>query len=61
MHILLNGEKQEVKEAMTVKELVGAHTYVAVALNETVLRRDQWERPLQENDRIELVAPFQGG
>lgn len=61
MQILLNGQQQEVKEGLTIKELVGERRHVAVALNESVVRKDQWERPLREYDRVELVAPFQGG
>jgi len=61
MLILLNGQKHKVKDGTTIKELVGDRTHVAVALNETVIRRDQWEQILHENDQVELVTPFQGG
>lgn len=61
MQVLLNGQKYEVKEGTTVDELVDGRRHVAVALNETVVPREQWERPLKEHDRVELVAPFQGG
>lgn len=63
--ITLNGEPREVS-AQTIAELlreVGAPTRgIAVALNDSVVRRTELEAtPLHAGDRVELIRAVQGG
>ena len=65
MRLTVNGEDRELK-ADTLAEALLALDYedatVATALNgEFVPKRARGATPLQEGDRIEIVAPRQGG
>jgi len=64
--IILNGEPAD--SAATVAELVEQHLGrreppgVAVAVNATVVPRDQWAAwPLQDGDVVDVVTAVQGG
>ncbi len=65
MQIVVNGEPQDLAAA-TLAEALAALDYadavVATALNGAfVPKRKRAETPLAEGDRIEIVAPRQGG
>jgi sulfur carrier protein len=69
--VLVNGEPRELPEALTVAELVERAAPdlrlregrgVAVALDAEVVPRSDWERTtISEGQRVELLAPMQGG
>ena len=65
MNITVNGEPHEIAAANLAEALVAldfAEAVVATALNgEFVPKRKRAETPLAEGDRIEIVAPRQGG
>jgi len=65
MRFVVNGEEHEI-EAATLATALAALDYedatVATALNgEFVPKRAREATPLREGDRIEIVAPRQGG
>jgi sulfur carrier protein len=65
MQIVVNGEPQDLAAA-TLAEALAALDYadavVATALNGAfVPKRKRADTPLAEGDRIEIVAPRQGG
>lgn len=65
MRIVLNGESREVT-AQTLSALLAECGYedkgVATALNgEFVHRHLRTETPLTEGDRVEVLAPIEGG
>jgi sulfur carrier protein len=64
--IQVNGEPQEVKEDMSLSELVASLSLkaeqVAIELNQSVVRRAQWESTrLREGDKVEIVHFVGGG
>ena len=66
MTILLNGEPRDVNEALTVHgllcELELERATVAVAVNSVfVPRSEHSSHGLHAGDRVEFVAPMQGG
>jgi thiamine biosynthesis protein ThiS len=66
MRVILNGEEQEIRDAMTVAELLHelqiTLQYGAVAVNRRVVRRKDHEATrLNAGDRIEIVRPVGGG
>ncbi|ABG30432.1 thiamine biosynthesis protein ThiS [Roseobacter denitrificans] len=65
MKIIVNGEALETGAptlAALLEELGKAEAKVATSLNETFVSRHQRaENSLQEGDRVEIVAPRQGG
>ncbi|HEY2974044.1 MAG TPA: sulfur carrier protein ThiS [Pyrinomonadaceae bacterium] len=66
MIIQLNGEPQEVKENISLPELVAGLSLkaeqVAIELNQSVVRRAQWESTrLREGDKVEIVHFVGGG
>jgi sulfur carrier protein len=65
MQIAVNGEPREIAAANLAEALIAldfADAVVATALNgEFVPKRKRVETPLAEGDRIEIVAPRQGG
>lgn len=66
MLIKVNGEPREVKENMSLAELVASLSLkaeqVAIELNQRVVRRAQWDSTmLQEADKVEIVHFVGGG
>jgi sulfur carrier protein len=65
MLLTVNGEPREIAAATLAEALVAldyAEAVVATALNgDFVPKRKRAETPLAEGDRIEIVAPRQGG
>jgi sulfur carrier protein len=65
MRLIVNGEEQDI-EAVTLATALAAlelkDATVATALNgEFVPKRARESTPLRDGDRIEIVAPRQGG
>ncbi|MEP6924488.1 MAG: sulfur carrier protein ThiS [Pyrinomonadaceae bacterium] len=66
MKVIVNGEKKEFSEPITLADLL-AHlelsaVRIAVELNHNVVRRAFWaETNLRENDKIEVVHFVGGG
>lgn len=66
MRVFLNGEDQEIRDDITVADLLhDLHItlqYGAVAVNRKVVRkRDHEATRLKAGDRIEIVRPVGGG
>lgn len=66
MLIQLNGEPREVNDQTSLRELIASLSLkaerVAVELNQTVVRRAEWERTLlQAEDKVEIVHFVGGG
>lgn len=66
MEIKLNGEIRQIKDGMTLQELVDSlqlpNRALAVAVNRTVITRQKWpEVVLYPADRVELVRAIGGG
>ena len=66
MKITLNGQPCTLDEALSITELLSAQGFegktVAVAVNNTFVPKSAHEgHVLQDNDRVEVVAPMQGG
>jgi len=66
LQIQLNGENHELAETCTLEELVRelslAPQRVAIELNRSVVRREQWAQTiLNEGDRVEIVHFVGGG
>ena len=66
MRVVLNGEEQEIRDDITVTDLLNelriVLQYGAVAVNRRVVRkRDHGATHLQPGDRIEIVRPVGGG
>jgi sulfur carrier protein len=64
--VWVNGEAMSVPPNRSVAELVrelsDRQTGIAVAVNQTVLTRDEWAgTTLTAGDRIEIVSAVQGG
>ncbi|AHG48744.1 sulfur carrier protein ThiS (plasmid) [Rhizobium leguminosarum bv. trifolii CB782] len=65
MQLIINGEAQTIA-ATTLSQLLTALDYegdwLATAVNgELVHREDREEHMLNDNDRIEILTPMQGG
>ncbi|GAB4391124.1 MAG: hypothetical protein Tsb0032_01400 [Kiloniellaceae bacterium] len=65
MRIVLNGKAREVREARLdalLEELGYAGAKVATAVNGDFIARNLRERTrLNDGDRVEVIAPMQGG
>ena len=66
MRVYLNGESKDVRESLTLSDLVTEldlpAVRIAVELNRTVIRRSEWGKTtLAEDDRIEVVHFVGGG
>jgi len=66
MQVILNGEEHEIRDHMTVADLLIdlriTLQYGAVAVNRRVVRkRDHEATYLRAGDRIEIVRPVGGG
>ncbi|PIQ61589.1 MAG: thiamine biosynthesis protein ThiS [Bacteroidetes bacterium CG12_big_fil_rev_8_21_14_0_65_60_17] len=68
-HCQVNGEKYALRIGTTISDLIRAEGLnpesvrgVAVALNNTVIRKNEWSGTVvNEGDRIEIVTAQQGG
>lgn len=65
MNIFVNDEETRVDPDATLESLLtslpGGRS-VAVAVNDTVIRQDEWpDYRLQAQDRVLVIAPVQGG
>lgn len=66
MTVTLNGESRDIRDQVTVRELLHdlglERSAVAVAVNSEFVPRSRHEsHTLRAGDAIELVAPMQGG
>jgi len=66
MTVTINGETRQIPENTNLAQLLEilelASARVAVELNQSVIRRGEWENTvLRENDRIEIVHFVGGG
>ncbi len=65
VRVIVNGQPQDTQQntlAALLEEMGRDPRGVAVAVNEEfVARKDHAQRALQTDDRIEVVAPMQGG
>lgn len=66
MEITVNGAGREIRETITIQQLLeelGRETEgLAVAVNDEVVPRDQWQhRRLDNRDRVEIIQAVQGG
>ena len=67
MEVTINQKKQELQAGSSIAELVAAYGYnpgdgIAVAVNETVIPKDQWDQYILSNaDEVTLIQAKQGG
>jgi len=65
VNVTVNGEDVEVREHITVAELLDTLGLpvkgIAVALDWTVLPRSSWDQALTEGAKVEVVTAVQGG
>jgi sulfur carrier protein len=65
MIVVVNAEKLEVDEQMTVAALLQSLGYpdrgIAVALDQAVLPRSDWATTLSDGARLQVVTAVQGG
>lgn len=66
MNIILNGNTHMLDKALNITDLLAREGYdgklVAVALNGAFVPKSNYaEQVINENDKIEIVAPMQGG
>jgi thiamine biosynthesis protein ThiS len=64
--VQINGESREVRDRSTLDDLVGelalAPARIAIEINQSVVRRNEWARTiLADGDRIEIVHFVGGG
>lgn len=64
--INVNGEMKEIQAGLNVKEMIEVLQYktkgFAVAVNTTFVAIDTYENTIiNENDKIDILAPVQGG
>uniref|UniRef100_A0A5Q5BEV2 Thiamine biosynthesis protein ThiS n=2 Tax=unclassified Mycobacterium TaxID=2642494 RepID=A0A5Q5BEV2_MYCSS len=65
MRIVVNNEDVHLDEQTTVAQLVARMGFpekgIAVAVDWSVLPRTEWETPLRDGARVEVVTAVQGG
>lgn len=65
MRVTINDEDVDVEETTTVAQLVERMGFpqkgIAVAVDWSVLPRGEWETPLRDGARVEVVTAVQGG
>lgn len=66
MQIVINGIKKDVKENITIKELLDElkilDKTMAVAVNMNIVKKDDWDKfSLKENDKVEALNFVGGG
>ena len=67
MQVALNGSRREVADGATVADAVALllgdrpARGVAVAVDDDVVCRDDWDTVLADGQRVEVIAAVQGG
>ena len=66
MNIVVNGETKEVKEGITIQELIEFLNIkvgvMAVAVNMNIVKKDDWDSfKLNQDDKVELLQFVGGG
>lgn len=66
MQVVINGIKKDVKENITIKELLEElkvlDKTMAVAVNMNIVKKDDWDKfCLKENDKVEALNFVGGG
>ncbi len=66
MNIVVNGEIKEVKEKITIQELIEFLSIkvgvMAVAVNMNIVKKDDWDSfKLSQDDKVELLQFVGGG
>ena len=66
MNIVVNGEIKEVKEEITIQELIEFLNIkvgvMAVAVNMNIVKKDDWDSfKLSQDDKVELLQFVGGG
>jgi len=65
VNVTVNGEAVEIDEHMTVARLLEMRGFpekgIAVAVDWAVLPRSEWELPLADGAKVEVVTAVQGG
>ncbi|SEB79805.1 sulfur carrier protein ThiS [Tenacibaculum sp. MAR_2009_124] len=66
MLIKVNETQKEISSNLTVKELVGelkiSDNGIAIAINNSVVKKDDWiNHKLQSNDNVLIIRSTQGG
>ena len=66
MHLMINGQARDLAGTPTITDVLAqmghARGTVSVAINETFVPRSLYdEATLDEGDRVDIVAPQQGG
>ncbi|MDY6870688.1 MAG: sulfur carrier protein ThiS [Actinomycetota bacterium] len=65
MRIVVNNEDVHLDEQLTVAQLVVRMGFpekgIAVAVDWSVLPRTEWETPLRDGARVDVVTAVQGG
>lgn len=65
MRVIVNGEMVELADNTTVTALLETRGFpekgIAVAVDWSVLPRSEWELPLRDGARVEVVTAVQGG
>lgn len=65
MKVIVNGEAVELADNTTVAGLLAAQGFpvkgIAVAVDWSVLPRSEWELPLSDGAKVEVVTAVQGG
>ncbi len=67
MHVYINNKPQEVEEHCTIMQLLqtlalSSYNGIAVAVNNRVVRRDQWrDFAVSHADQVTVITASQGG
>jgi len=65
MRVIVNNEDVDLDETTTVAQLMARMGFpekgIAVAVDWSVLPRGEWETPLRDGARVEVVTAVQGG
>ncbi|WP_017573835.1 sulfur carrier protein ThiS [Nocardiopsis halotolerans] len=70
MELIINGDRREVADGTTVEAVVrdltasdggGIPGGIAVAVNDEVVRRTEWNSPLGAGDHVDVLTAVQGG
>lgn len=65
MNVTVNGEAVEIDEHTTVARLLETRGFpekgIAVAVDWAVLPRSEWQLPLTDGAKVEVVTAVQGG